>query len=176
MAGVDVGGGGRKRTINADINMIPFIDLLMVTVAFLLITAVWVTNSRLDANALVPGDPGPSPPDPMRTLHLAVGAENYTLTWKDQNVVVSEVTFPKNDADTSKRELKDRIATEWRERGNHRNVDDLKTDLLILHTDNRMPYGEIAEVMDAVASTKREMRVGPNTQMVAAFSTTFSVK
>jgi hypothetical protein len=83
----------------------------------------------------------------MRTLHLAVGAENYTLTWKDQNVVVSEVTFAKNEADSSKRELKDRIASEWRERGNHRNVDDLKTDLLILHTDNRTPYGEIAEVM-----------------------------
>jgi biopolymer transport protein ExbD len=176
MAGVDVGGGGRKRTINADINMIPFIDLLMVTVAFLLITAVWVTNSRLDANALVPGDPGPSPPEPMRTLHLNVGVDAYTLTWKDQNVVVSEVSFPKNDADTSKRELKDRIANEWRQSGSHRDPFDTKTDLLILHTDNRMPYGEIAEVMDAVASTKREMRVGENTQMVAAFSTTFSVK
>jgi biopolymer transport protein ExbD len=176
MAGVDVGGRGGKRALNAEINMIPFIDLLMVTVAFLLITAVWVTNSRLDANALVPGDPGPSPPDPMRTLHLAVGAETYTLTWKDQNVVVSEVTFPKNDADTSRRELKDHIATEWRERGGHKNADDFKTDQLVLHTDNRMPYGEIAAVMDAVAATKREMRVGQSTQMVAAFSTTFSVK
>ena len=48
MAGVDVGGGGgRKKATNADINMIPFIDLLMVTIAFLLITAVWVTNSRV---------------------------------------------------------------------------------------------------------------------------------
>jgi len=176
MGGVDVGGRGSKRSMNAEINMIPFIDLLMVTVAFLLITAVWVTSSRLDANALVPGDPGPSPPDPMRTLHLAVGAESYTLTWRDQNVVVSEVTFSKNDADASRRELKDRIATEWRERGGHKNPEDLQTDQLILHTDNRMPYGEIAAVMDAVASTKREMRVGSNTQMVAAFSTTFSVK
>ncbi|MBL8743128.1 MAG: hypothetical protein JNK04_18590, partial [Myxococcales bacterium] len=91
-------------------------------------------------------------------------------------VVVSEVSFPRNDADTSKRELKDRIANEWRSNGSHRDPFDPKTDLLILHTDNRMPYGEIAAVMDAVASTKREMRVGEKTQMVAAFSTTFSVK
>jgi len=43
MGGVDVGeGGGKKRATNSDINMIPFIDLLMCTIAFLLITAVWV--------------------------------------------------------------------------------------------------------------------------------------
>lgn len=37
MANVDT---GKKRGINADINRIPFLDLLMVTAAFLLITAV----------------------------------------------------------------------------------------------------------------------------------------
>jgi len=52
MGGVDVGGGnGKKRATNSDINMIPFIDLLMVTIAFLLITAVWTTNSRINADA-----------------------------------------------------------------------------------------------------------------------------
>ena len=52
MAGVDVGPqGGHKRATNSDINMVPFIDLLFVTVAFLLITAVWVTNS-LDATVM----------------------------------------------------------------------------------------------------------------------------
>src|SRR4051812_41664175 len=55
MAGVDVGSGGsKKRATNSDINMIPFIDLLFVTIAFLLITAVWTTNSRINANAEVP--------------------------------------------------------------------------------------------------------------------------
>ena len=59
MAGVDVGAsGGHKRATNSDINMIPFIDLLMVTIAFLLITAVWVTSSRIDTNAEVPGQAG----------------------------------------------------------------------------------------------------------------------
>ena len=45
MAGVDVGPQrGGKRATNSDVNMVPFIDLLFVTVAFLLITAVLVTN------------------------------------------------------------------------------------------------------------------------------------
>ena len=58
MGGVDVGGSDKKRATNSDINMIPFIDLLMVTIAFLLITAVWVTNARLKTNAEVPGQAG----------------------------------------------------------------------------------------------------------------------
>ena len=63
MGGVDVDTGGKKRSTNSEINMVPFIDLLFVTVAFLLITAVWVTNSRINADAQVPG-----PPDPNKEL------------------------------------------------------------------------------------------------------------
>ena len=41
MGGVDVGGGGGgRRQTDSEINMIPFIDLLLVTISFLLITAV----------------------------------------------------------------------------------------------------------------------------------------
>ena len=57
MAGVDVGGGssGKRRTLDSEINMIPFIDLLMVTISFLLITAVWSHMACLNADAQVPG-------------------------------------------------------------------------------------------------------------------------
>ena len=60
MAGVDVGGGkGKRRSLDSEINMIPMIDLLMVTIAFLLITAVWSHMSRINADAQVPGPPRP---------------------------------------------------------------------------------------------------------------------
>ena len=61
MGGVDVGGGGGKgrRATDSEINMIPFIDLLMVTISFLLITAVWSQMARLNADAQVPGPPRP---------------------------------------------------------------------------------------------------------------------
>ncbi len=176
MAGVDVGGGGRKRALNADINMIPFIDLLMVTVAFLLITAVWVTNSQITANAQVPGDPGPVPDAIDRTLHLHVEPEAYRFTWKENNVVVSEGHLLKNEGDKSLSALRERITSEYKERGRHSAAHDLETDRLILHTDDRLPYGELAAVMDAVAGTKREMRLGERVAMVPAFSTTFAVR
>ena len=59
---VDSGGKGGRRTLDTEINMIPMIDLLMVTVSFLLITAVWVQSSRIDANANVPGQASDTPP------------------------------------------------------------------------------------------------------------------
>ena len=49
MAGVDVGGGGKggRKSLDSEINMIPMIDLLMVTISFLLITAVWTQIAGL---------------------------------------------------------------------------------------------------------------------------------
>src|SRR5215204_3779717 len=96
MGGVDVGGGGKgKRATNSDINMVPFIDLLFVTIAFLLITAVWVTNSRINADAQVHGPPDrfyvneTETPEKVLNLHILEG--EFSLVWKQGATVVSEV-------------------------------------------------------------------------------------
>jgi len=75
MAGVDVAGlgGGKRRSLDSEINMIPMIDLLMVTISFLLITAVWTHMARVDMDAQVPGHPpegAPLPPIPEKQLHV----------------------------------------------------------------------------------------------------------
>lgn len=36
------GSSGRRRTLDADLNLVPFIDLLSVCISFLLMTAVWL--------------------------------------------------------------------------------------------------------------------------------------
>jgi len=61
MGGIDVGGGGagKRKSLDSEINMIPMIDLLMVTISFLLITAVWTHMARINADAQVPGPPRP---------------------------------------------------------------------------------------------------------------------
>lgn len=41
------GAGGRRR-VDSSVNMIPFIDLLVSCIAFLIITAVWTQLERLD--------------------------------------------------------------------------------------------------------------------------------
>lgn len=43
MAGVSAGpSGGRRRSLDAEINLVPFIDLLSMCICFLLMTAVWI--------------------------------------------------------------------------------------------------------------------------------------
>ncbi|MFO0555442.1 MAG: biopolymer transporter ExbD [Polyangiaceae bacterium] len=174
MAGIDVGGGGNaKRAVNQEINMIPFIDLLMVTVAFLLITAVWVTNSQINVNADVPGVRGDDPRAAERSLHVHVRDDSFVLAWHEGSVVMEEVHVER-PSNHDYHALKEQLAASWHAHGIHKDAADLGSDRLVLHTDNRMPYGEIVEVMDAVSATQREMKIGPRTTEVPAFAMTFA--
>lgn len=184
MGGVDVGGGGGgKRSTNADINMIPFIDLLMVTVAFLLITAVWVTNSRINANAQIPGPPDPqtevTPQTPEKVLNVNIGADEFTLTWKQGAVVANEVKVPKptNAGDPPRYgELGKKFEEEWKTHGSHKDSADMKLDQAIIHADNRLPFKEIVAVLDALYTPKREMKLGNEVETVPVFNMTFSIR
>lgn len=55
MAGISVGGRGGKREPNSEIPLVPFIDLLLCCVMFLLVTAVWNQLAQIDANQRQPG-------------------------------------------------------------------------------------------------------------------------
>src|SRR5262245_48989417 len=125
MGGVDVGGGGGgKRETNSEINMIPFIDLLMVTISFLLITAVWSHMARINADAQVPGPPREVEPDKVpqeKQLHVEMRApDKFVLIWKQAGTVISTVDVPRKDnlviKDNKKfirfPELAEKIATE----------------------------------------------------------------
>lgn len=175
MAGVDV-GGGRKRGVSADINMVPFIDLLLVTVAFLLITAVWTTNSRLNANAEVPGEIGPNPPPPSRSLHVSVEHDKFTLTWRLGSVVESESSVERKQADPDYGALREAISKEYAARGIHTDPDDAELDRLVVHTPNDLPFADVVRVLDAAAATKREVREGGRVALVPAFESTFAVR
>jgi biopolymer transport protein ExbD len=190
MGGVDVGdSGGGKRSTNSDINMIPFIDLLMVTIAFLLITAVWVTNSRINADAQVPGPPDPQkqlePTTPEKVLNLHINESEFALVWKAGSTVVSEVKVPKTPVEIGEGgnkvvrypELAKKIESEWMQQGGHKDPSDRKLDQCILHSDNRMPFKEIIAVLDALYSPQREMRFQDGSaKKVPAFNMTFSVR
>jgi biopolymer transport protein ExbD len=162
MGGVDVGGGGGKRSVSADVNLVPFIDLLFVTLAFLLITAVWVTNSRINADAQVPGPPNPdeqlTPQTPEKVLNVHIGTDEFSLVWKQGATVISEVE------------------DEWKQQGQHKDPADTKLDQAILHSDNRLPFKEIVAVLDALYSPKRDMKLGSKTEQVPVFNMTFSVR
>src|SRR6478752_8078343 len=104
MAGVDVGGGGGggRKKLDSEINMVPFIDLLMVTISFLLITAVWSHMARLNADAQVPGPPRPDVEqekvEPEKQLHVEMrSTEKFVLIWKQAWTVISTIDVPRKD-------------------------------------------------------------------------------
>ena len=74
--GMDLGtgGGGKKKALDATINLVPFIDLMAVTISFLIMTAVWTQIGRLQvSSAGGDGDPTQDKDDklPQITLLLA---------------------------------------------------------------------------------------------------------
>src|SRR5512140_4024069 len=104
MAGVSVdsGGKGGRRSTDSEINMLPMIDLLMVTISFLLITAVWTHMSRINADAQVPGPPRPDVEqekvEPEKILHIEMRTpEKFTLVWKQGAQVVNSIEVPRKD-------------------------------------------------------------------------------
>lgn len=77
--------GGRGRSTNFDLNLVPFIDLMSVLITFLLISAVWtqVSMIQLGASFASPKDPNQEvitpPPLEDLVLRLDIKATGYVL-------------------------------------------------------------------------------------------------
>lgn len=69
-------GGGRGKSLAADLNLVPFIDLLSSLITFLLATAVWVQMSALDVEQAIrspdqaPPEPDDKTPTPLLTVQI----------------------------------------------------------------------------------------------------------
>ena len=83
MAAIDSGeGGSGKKSVNQEIPLIPFIDLLLCCVMFLLATAVWNQLAAMNADQQVPGQASTEdapPEDEKVKLILQVRSSGYVL-------------------------------------------------------------------------------------------------
>jgi biopolymer transport protein ExbD len=190
MGGVDLGtgGGGKRKSLDSEINMIPMIDLLMVTISFLLITAVWTHMARINADAQVPGPPRPDVEqekvEPEKQLHVEMRSDDkFVLVWKQGSTTVDSIDVPRKDVMVQQGpvevvrfpELATKVETEWKAKGQHSNPTDRKLDQAILHTDNKTEFKYIIGVIDAIYQIHRDMNLGPKTEKVPAFNITFAV-
>jgi biopolymer transport protein TolR len=76
-----------KKSVDAVINVVPFIDLLSCCLAFLLITAVWTQVGKLQVSQA--GGISDSPPDNKTlTLTLAVTDKGYSLMAGQESAVI----------------------------------------------------------------------------------------
>jgi len=131
--------------------MIPMIDLLIVTVSFLLITAVWSTMGRLEASANAPSHTN-DPPKKMeaeKRIHLSVRSGKPILMQVKIGEAVLDSGEIRDDEITSK------VQAEWSKNGAHRDIRDDAHDALVLHAEPDVRQGDLVRVMDAVAAVKR---------------------
>src|SRR6266540_4281564 len=79
---VESGNKGGKKPLDADLNLVPYIDLLTCMVAFLLITAVWTQLARLEV--MQKGQGGETEGKPPETkIAVVVHADGFTLIVDD---------------------------------------------------------------------------------------------
>src|ERR1041384_6396333 len=77
--GVSLPGGGGKRTLDFDLNLVPFIDLLSCCISFLLITAAWNQLARIETNQKV-DQPGKSTmKDEKGRVNVQIDAGGYRI-------------------------------------------------------------------------------------------------
>jgi biopolymer transport protein ExbD len=94
---VSVGGGdgGGKKSVNAELNLVPFIDFLSTLISFLLVSAVWTQLARINvtqksASGGAPSDTVIQQPDQLK-ITVGVKPDNFLLS----KGPVEKVSIPK---------------------------------------------------------------------------------
>ncbi|GAB4207359.1 MAG: hypothetical protein OHK0013_24910 [Sandaracinaceae bacterium] len=144
MGGINVGGGGHggKKSVDSEIPLVPFIDLLLCCVMFLLVTAVWNRLGRLDANQQTPGQvSNPTEiQEPQIRLYLQVTGSGYTIA----SSAGERIEIPKNGAEYDGETLRTRL----RER---RQAEPNRHDIIVAPEDG-VQYEDVIAAMDLTIS------------------------
>jgi biopolymer transport protein ExbD len=135
---VDSGGKGGKKSVDAPVNMVPMIDLLICCIAFLLMTAVWVQTGAVQASQ-PRGAPAPdSPPNPEQQDQLKI---QISPTGLQVGVNAADMRTINR---TPQRFTELKTLLEARRQANQQNRE------VWLQPDGAVDYSEIIAVMDTV--------------------------
>ena len=143
MGGISVGGGGHggKKALDSEVPLIPFIDLLLCCIMFLLVTAVWNQLARLNANQQQPGQQAPQdqpPPEERVKLILQVQNTGYVIA----STAGDRITIPKTGDAFDTEELRNKLIERHRLEPNRRD--------LIVAPEDGVQYADVVEAMDIV--------------------------
>jgi biopolymer transport protein ExbD len=74
-------GGGRRRSVDSQLNLVPYIDLLTCMIAFLLMTAIWTQLAQLSVRQKGQGESGNRDPieKPEVDVAVVVHADGFAL-------------------------------------------------------------------------------------------------
>jgi len=142
MAGISTGGGhGGKKSVDHEIPLIPFIDLLLCCVMFLLVTAVWNQLARLNANQQQPGQQAPDQPpptEPQIKVFLQIQSSGYVIA----STAGDRIEVPKNGDKYDMEELHNKLQERHRLEPNRRDI--------IVAPEDGVVYRDVIAAMDVV--------------------------
>ena len=84
-------GKGGKKSLDAEINLVPFIDLLSCCISFLLITAVWTQIAGLQISSSG-GPPDPQKQEATIDLKLLLTDKGYSLTMAGAQIEIPKIS------------------------------------------------------------------------------------
>ena len=139
-------GGSGKKSVDFQLNMVPFIDLLSVLISFLLMTSVWTQVAKIDVKQSpnqISDEPQQEKPDEQKlNLTVLIKSTGYSVMAKSavvkdiekrgdayDSTVLSEVLKQQRDLNPSNEEL-------------------------IVTCEDKIPYQEMITVMDIALEYK----------------------
>ncbi len=81
-------GSGRRRSLDGEINLVPFIDLLSMCICFLLMTAIWIEVGSIQLHQLF-GTEGMDNNHPVEVEVRMNGKSDYRVQIEQQGKVIS---------------------------------------------------------------------------------------
>lgn len=141
-------GKGGKKALDAELNLVPFIDLLSCCISFLLITAVWTQIAGLQV-ASSGGPPEQPAKESAVDVSLLVGEKGYQLT-----VAGANIDIPKVNGAFDRKTLGEKLKT-------------LKTTLpdqnaITVQPEDSIAYADLVETVDTAMGEKlRNVTVAP---------------
>jgi len=142
-------GKGGKKALDAELNLVPFIDLLSCCISFLLITAVWTQIAGLQVASS--GGPPEQPTKQESTIDvkLLLNDKGYQLTMAGANIDI-----PKVNGVFDRKSLGEKLKT-------------LKTSLpdqtaITVQPEDSVAYADLVETVDTAMGEKlRNVTVAP---------------
>lgn len=96
VAGPSTSHHSRRRSLDGEINLVPFIDLLSMCICFLLMTAIWIEVGSIQLHQLF-GTEGMDNAHPVEVEVRLNGKDNYRVQLEQQGRVVQAMDI-KGDA------------------------------------------------------------------------------
>lgn len=146
VSGITGGSGGRRRSLDAEVNLVPFIDLLSMCICFLLMTAVWTQLGAVQvkqANGTSAAQTKPSETVDVDVKFVSATEAHFTVkkagkVMKQFKAVGASEAQLTASADQELKSLKEGLAAIH-----------LKVTTVMLTPSQDAPYGLMVRLMDA---------------------------